>query len=68
MNKDPEDKQGRFIKLISMEGHEFFVDRRAACVSGTIKVSACHAVLLHCTRVNFSSTPATTPRNPNDRA
>ena len=37
MNKDPEDTQGRFIKLISMEGHEFFVDRRAACVSGTIK-------------------------------
>ena len=37
MNKDAEDTQGRFIKLISMEGHEFFVDRRCAMVSGTIK-------------------------------
>ena len=37
MNKDSEDTQGRFIKLISAEGHEFYVDRRCAGVSGTIK-------------------------------
>lgn len=29
--------QTQFIKLISAEGHEFFVDRRCAMISGTIK-------------------------------
>jgi elongin-C len=37
MLKDEEDTQGRFIKLVSAEGHEFFVDRQCAMVSGTIK-------------------------------
>jgi transcription elongation factor B subunit 1 len=26
-----------FVKLISAEGHEFYVDRKCALVSGTIK-------------------------------
>jgi hypothetical protein len=60
MNKDPEDKQGRFIKLISMEGHEFFVDRRAACVSGTIKVKVL-VMLCSCTAPLFISSFSTTP-------
>lgn len=28
---------GETVKLISKEGHEFVVDKAAACVSGTIK-------------------------------
>ncbi len=27
-----------FVKLISAEGHEFYIDRRCAMVSGTIKI------------------------------
>jgi transcription elongation factor B subunit 1 len=37
MDHDPEDTQGRMVKLISMEGHEFLVDKKCAMVSGTIK-------------------------------
>ena len=37
MNKDPEDTQGRFIKLISKDDHEFYIDKRCAMVSGTIR-------------------------------
>ena len=33
---EEEDHSG-FVKLISAEGHEFFVNRRVALVSGTIK-------------------------------
>lgn len=32
-----EDGQSRMIKLISAEGHEFYVEKRCAIVSGTIK-------------------------------
>eukprot|EP01089_Gocevia_fonbrunei_P014539 TRINITY_DN399_c0_g1_i1.p1 TRINITY_DN399_c0_g1~~TRINITY_DN399_c0_g1_i1.p1 ORF type:complete len:104 (-),score=23.77 TRINITY_DN399_c0_g1_i1:118-429(-) len=32
-----EDKEIETVKLISAEGHEFIVDRKAAMVSGTIK-------------------------------
>lgn len=32
-----EEEHSAFVKLISAEGHEFFVDRRCAMVSGTIK-------------------------------
>lgn len=32
-----EDHQSPYVKLISAEGHEFYVDRRCAMVSGTIK-------------------------------
>jgi transcription elongation factor B subunit 1 len=32
-----EEDHSSFIKLISAEGHEFFVDRRCAMMSGTIK-------------------------------
>jgi len=32
-----EEDHSAFVKLISMEGHEFFVSRRCAMVSGTIK-------------------------------
>ena len=36
---DAEDPhQSRLIKLISAEGHEFYVEKRCAMVSGTIKV------------------------------
>lgn len=30
-------EQSPFVKLISAEGHEFFVDRKCALVSGTIR-------------------------------
>lgn len=36
MNSE-EDPKSRMIKLISAEGHEFYVDKRCAMVSGTIK-------------------------------
>ena len=33
-----DDKEvGAVVKLISAEGHEFFVDKKCAMVSGTIK-------------------------------
>jgi transcription elongation factor B subunit 1 len=32
-----EEEGSQMVKLISAEGHEFFVDRRCAVVSGTIK-------------------------------
>eukprot|EP01041_Mallomonas_annulata_P008963 gene8963-18550_t len=32
-----EEEQSGVIKLVSAEGHEFFVDRKCAMVSGTIK-------------------------------
>jgi hypothetical protein len=32
------EEQGKWVKLISQEGHEFIVDRNCAMVSGTIKV------------------------------
>ncbi len=35
--KMSDDKAPDTVKLISAEGHEFIVDRRAAMVSGTIK-------------------------------
>jgi transcription elongation factor B subunit 1 len=35
---DPDtEHQSSMVKLISAEGHEFFIDRRCAMVSGTIK-------------------------------
>eukprot|EP01040_Poterioochromonas_malhamensis_P010864 gene10864-11841_t len=42
MESKQQDREGlanlpQFIKLKSAEGHEFFVDRRCALISGTIK-------------------------------
>jgi transcription elongation factor B subunit 1 len=34
---DIDEERTNMIKLVSAEGHEFFVDRRCAMVSGTIK-------------------------------
>jgi hypothetical protein len=34
---DADSSTTKMVKLISAEGHEFFVDRRCALVSGTIK-------------------------------
>lgn len=31
------EEQGKWVKLISAEGHEFIVDRNCAMISGTIK-------------------------------
>eukprot|EP00696_Hemimastix_kukwesjijk_P009631 gnl/Hemi2/22150_TR7382_c0_g1_i1.p2 gnl/Hemi2/22150_TR7382_c0_g1~~gnl/Hemi2/22150_TR7382_c0_g1_i1.p2 ORF type:complete len:106 (+),score=36.10 gnl/Hemi2/22150_TR7382_c0_g1_i1:177-494(+) len=45
------------VKLISREGHEFFVDRKAALVSGTIKSMLSSAV-------NFGGEPACEIRFP----
>ena len=35
---DEIDEQTSIVKLISAEGHEFYVDKRCAMVSGTIKL------------------------------
>lgn len=34
---ESEDESSRIIKIISAEGHEFFIEKRCAMVSGTIK-------------------------------
>jgi transcription elongation factor B subunit 1 len=35
--EDSHHHQNNVVKLISAEGHEFYVDRKCAMVSGTIK-------------------------------
>lgn len=37
MTEDVDSSSSKLIKLISMEGHEFFIDKKCAMISGTMR-------------------------------
>lgn len=56
--EDDGSRLSNIIKLKSAEGHEFFVDRRAAMVSGTIKTMLSGQFAESRGEVNFPEIPA----------
>jgi hypothetical protein len=55
MDESMQSHQSHMIKLISAEGHEFFVNRKCAMVSGTIKAMLSGLVPLCPSPINNNS-------------